>query len=239
MKCAGGRTECPAGLLESNCLLARSTAGWQGDADRWIAGWNAMATVNCSPPHGRSKSNTQLTPPAQGCGLSQHMIHPSLRSSTPTNVLCLLPYCHTTHTKNKVRTKAHIRRAGGSTLSRVRNNSFWPSPACVLKWSPWVAAYQRAVATEWAVGITQPGYRTYTGHSKCRAHWVSEIHGNADCARMSFDWDYVIMGRQQQQIEKKKLEFHLNFTWTSWCKPQEIVSKMPNFNVIRNYLIWN
>lgn len=117
-------------------------------------------------------------------------IHPSLCSSTPTDMLCRPPSCHTTH-KNEVRTRAHIRRAGGSTLSGVRNNSFWPSPACALKWSPWVAAYQRAAAIEWVVGITQPGFRTYTGHSKRPAHWAREIHGEADCARSCFDWDWM------------------------------------------------
>lgn len=121
----------------------------------------------------------------------KHTIHPSLCSSTPTDMLCLPPSCHTTH-KNEVRTKTHIRRAGGSTLSRVRNNSFWPSTACALKWSPWVAAYQRAAAIEWVVGITQPGFRTYTGHSKGRAHWAREIHAEGDCARTCFDWDWMI-----------------------------------------------
>lgn len=96
------------------------------------------------------------------------------------------------HTKKEVRTTAHIRRAGGSTLSGVRNNSFWPSTACVLKWSPWVAAYQRAAVIEWVAGITQPGFRTYTSHSKGRAHWASEIHCDTDCVRSCFDWDWMI-----------------------------------------------
>lgn len=83
----------------------------------------------------------------------------------------LPPYCRTTYKT----TQTHVTRAGGCTLSGVRNNSFWPSPVSVLEWSPWVAAYQRATAIEWVVGITQPGFRTYTGHSKGRAHWAREI----------------------------------------------------------------
>lgn len=141
---------------------------------------------------GRCKSNrNSAAAHSSGSGLCFITANTqSSHHSVPVHLqtcFCLPPSCHTTH-KNEVRTKAHIRRAGGSTLSGVRNNSFWPSPACALKWSPWVAAYQRAAAIEWVVGITQPGFRTYTGHSKGRAHWASD----ADCAISHFDWDWAI-----------------------------------------------
>lgn len=162
-----------------------------------------MVTVNCShlicasvDDAGRYKSNSNATTSHSSsyglCFITANA--QSTHRSAPVHLqTCFssLPLV-TEHTKNEVRTRAHIRRAGGSTLSGVRNNSFWPSPACALKWSPWVAAYQRAAAIEWVVDITQPGFRTYTGHSKGRAHWAREIHGEADCARSCFDWDWMI-----------------------------------------------
>lgn len=201
-----GRTAPPADLLESCHLLAKKNSGvtlWQWEFNHWPKRPDTTVTANRSHPSctsvdeaGRCKSNRNATTAhSSSSGLwlhhSKRTIHPSLCYSTPTDMLFLPPSCHRTH-KNEVRTRAHIRRAGGSTLSGVRNNSFWPSPACALKWSPWVAAYQRAAAIEWVVGITQPGFRTYTGHSKGRAHWAREIHGEAVCARSSFDWDYMI-----------------------------------------------
>lgn len=102
-----------------------------------------MVALNCSQCIcGRRwsmevKHKQRLPPPAwhSTSSAANTQPSPSLCSSTPTDTLRLPPSCHTAH-KNEVRSKAHIRRAGGSTLSGVRNNSFWPSPACVLKWFP-------------------------------------------------------------------------------------------------------
>lgn len=187
------------GGLHLQLTFWKAVTCWQGEqqGDKTTARVSsladAMVTGNCSQHFWESldfTSQCMLNANARttlcyssGAQLhhSESKIHPSLCSSTPTDGLCFPPSCHTTH-KNEVRSGAHIRRAGGSTLSGVRNNSFWPSPACAQKWSPWVAAYQRAAANEWVVGITQPGFRTYTGHSKGRAHWAREMHGKADSA---------------------------------------------------------
>lgn len=194
-----GRTAPPADLLESCHFLVQKTAGWHGDGESSITGRkrpDAMIAVNgivtslvgartAPVDANQTEMLRRSTPPAQGSALSQqthNLLQYTYRRASPPSLL-------SHNTQNRARTKAHIRRAGGSTLSGVRNNSFWPSPACVLKWSPWVAAYQRATAIEWVVGITQPGFRTYTGHSKGQAHWVREIHAEADCARSCFDWD--------------------------------------------------
>lgn len=176
---------------------AEKNRKWEADADSSISSQrlDLMVPLNCSQCIRGSVDATDRCKPYRNSGppFSSSVLHfisantqssPSLCSSTPTDTLRLPPSCHTTH-KNEVRSKAHIRRAGGSTLSGVRNNSFWPSR--VLKWSPpppRVAAYQRAAAIEWVVDITQPGIRTYTGHSK-RPSSLSNR------ARSCFDWDRV------------------------------------------------
>lgn len=61
-----------------------------------------------------------------------------------------LPSYHT------LRSRAHVREAGGSTLSGVRNNPLCPSPAEAI--SPSGRKSGKAAAKgEWAVGVTQPG----------------------------------------------------------------------------------
>lgn len=172
----------------------RKTAGWHGSGEGLITAqkdpvwWSTAMLVDANRSEKKAAAALSSSSGLHHC---KHTIRPSLCSGTPTDELLLPPSCHRTH-KNEVRTRAHIRRAGGSTLSGVRNNSFWPSTACALKWSPWVAAYQRAAAMEWVVGITQPGFRTYTGHSKGPAHWAREIHGEPTGARSCFDWDWMI-----------------------------------------------
>lgn len=199
-----GRT--PADLLESYRLLLKKTAGRCGDVKSSIGGqkdpmWRSLwtAAVSCVQPRtplvraNQTVTLQQLTPPAQGSALSQQTHNPPIILFQYTYRRALPPSLLSYNTQKKeVRTTAHIRRAGGSTLSGVRNNSFWPSTACVLKWSPWVAAYQRAAVIEWVAGITQPGFRTYTSHSKGRAHWASEIHCDTDCVRSCFDWNWMI-----------------------------------------------
>lgn len=55
-----------------------------------------------------------------------------------------------------LRSRAHVREVGGSTLSGVRNNPFCPSPAEAISLSSRKSA-KAAAKGEWAAGVTQPG----------------------------------------------------------------------------------
>lgn len=167
-----------------------------------------MATVNCSrlicvsaDDAARCKFNRNVTAAhssSSGSALSQQKkkkkktIHPSIPLFQYTYRHALPPSLLSHNTQKRGENQSPHKKSRWEYIIWVRNNLFWPSPACALKWSPWVAAYQRAAAIEWVVGITQPGFRTYTGHSKGRAHWAREIHSEADCARSCFDWGWII-----------------------------------------------
>lgn len=167
------------GILRS-CEKTHLHVGWRGDADSSIK-------TQCWPRHRREYRWW-----TQKDGLTllyhrEHAVHPSFNSTTPPGVLCLPSSCHTSQ-KNEVRTKAHIRRAGGSTLSGVRNNWFWPSPACELKWSPWVAAYWVGCGhyTTWFQNLHR---------ARTKASSLSEW--NPLCCRLSCFFFYLIDSRSQ------------------------------------------
>lgn len=143
----------------------------QREFKRWPKRPNMKATVDfghiiyaSEDDASQRKSNRNATM-AHSSSSGLHLFIPSNTPSThrsaPVHLQTCLPSLPLV-TEHTARTRAHIRRAGGSTLSAVRNNSFWPSPACALKWSPWVAAYQRGRS-----------YRVGGGHYTT---WLQNLH---------------------------------------------------------------
>lgn len=161
-----------------------------GDAGSLFAGSKTpdVTDVTSIVP-ARMKCYNGFSPPAQGSGfLSHQMHHPPIaplqytyrRASPPS----LPPSCHRAHSENL---SPHKKSRWEYIIWSEKQFVLAISCLCAKVISPpGAAAYQRAAATEWVVGITQPGFRTYTGHSKWPERNPRSVPGSC------FDWEWMI-----------------------------------------------
>lgn len=126
-----GRTAPPADLLENRHLLGKKTAMTRVQSVVRKTGRKSRGdSRSLHPAQGGQlrlidTNQTEMLKRLTLLALSQYEHDPSITPLQYTYRRALPPSSLSHNTQKKeVRTKAHIRRAGGSKLSGVRNNSF-------------------------------------------------------------------------------------------------------------------